>query len=343
MEKTDYIPKLVQWPWQPGLTPGVTLALSSRSRVMPFIRRARMQPRNPLCPPAAPEGARKEGREGWWYQHGEIGTRTNTKKAKWKSGSWKSFSTTDSLTFRSAITRCHWSSLRGAAECTVNSTGPFPTSKEKKDAVGRAGLEVEGDVGAGLTLEGGEVQGLEANEMIHLSMPDQMGYVSVPAEGAGTAFPEGNKDRRTTAGRLRKAINGEAEPLRSAPAVQHKDSVPYGPLQEHTYHDGLTRLHRFKEPPIWGTTASWLQQLHHLLLWDWWRPGTIKGDGESVLLFVGTLTKRASCRCQSCELALESVSKEQNAQRSQKSLASEHFKSSSVPLLRIVASEEETA
>lgn len=37
---------------------------------------------------------------------------------------------------RSAITRCHWSSLRGVDECTVSSTGPLPTSKEKETTVG---------------------------------------------------------------------------------------------------------------------------------------------------------------------------------------------------------------
>lgn len=53
------------------------------------------------------------------------------------------------------------------------------------------------------------------------------------------------------------------------------------------------------------------------------------------------------CVCSLCVLvllvALPLLRREQNTQGRQKSLASEHFKSSSVPLLRIVALEGKTA
>lgn len=47
-------PQLLQCPRQPGSTPGVTLALSSRSRACPFSCRARRHPRKPLCLVAVP-------------------------------------------------------------------------------------------------------------------------------------------------------------------------------------------------------------------------------------------------------------------------------------------------
>ena len=45
------------------------------------------------------------------------------------------------LTFLSAVTRCHWSSLSGVGDLTTISTGPFPTSNEKDTSVAAGGTE----------------------------------------------------------------------------------------------------------------------------------------------------------------------------------------------------------
>lgn len=45
---------LLQWPAHPELTPGVTLALSSKSKFTPFMLNARIHPRKPLCLVAVP-------------------------------------------------------------------------------------------------------------------------------------------------------------------------------------------------------------------------------------------------------------------------------------------------
>lgn len=151
--------ELLQCPAHPELTPGVTLARSSRSNITPFILNARMHPRKPLCLVAVHPGKPKrknmneeEGTNEFYVNVEKIFLPTNIWLPSWRRrcpsggvsairrGSWSTCKDA-SLTLRSARTQCHCLSFSGTGDFTVRTTGPSPTSKETVTAEGAGGQE----------------------------------------------------------------------------------------------------------------------------------------------------------------------------------------------------------